>query len=76
VNRALLRLLAKDLSDAINDALRSRRPTVIHGGIDMADNPQPSIPTFRPTPPQPHPATGAPEQNPRRIGPATGNPQK
>jgi hypothetical protein len=27
------------------------------------------------TKPQPHPATGVPEQNPRPIGPATSKPQ-
>jgi hypothetical protein len=72
----LLRLLAADLAAALDAQLRDFRPSVIQGGATMADNPQPSIPPFRPTPPQPHPATGAPEQNPRRIGPATGNPQK
>ena len=69
----LLRLLAKDLSDAINDMLRSRRPFVVQQ--EETDMAQPSYPTPNPTPPQPHPATGVPEQNPRRIGPATG-PQK
>jgi len=75
----LARLLAKDLSDAINDMLRSRRPFVVQQEeSDMPDQPSnPTWPGTGPTPPQPHPATGVPESNPRRIGrPATGKPSK
>src|SRR5437016_135170 len=64
----LARLLAADLAAALDSQLRDFRPFVVQQEeTDMADNPQPSSPTWPgtgPTPPQPHPATGVPEQNP------------